>query len=60
MFIKIKMSMKKIFVSFAAMVMAAGVLSAQDINTVTESYNNGAMELEMGNKEAALEQVLIS
>ena len=56
MFIKIKMTMKKIFVSFAAMVMAAGVLSAQDINTVTESYNNGAMELEMGNKEAALEQ----
>lgn len=34
--------------------MAAGVASAQDINSVTETYNNGAMELEMGNKEAAL------
>ena len=39
---------------FAAVVMAAGIASAQDINSVTETYNNGAMELEMGNKEAAL------
>ena len=39
---------------FAAVAMAAGIASAQDINTVTETYNNGAMELEMGNKEAAL------
>lgn len=39
---------------FAAAVMAAGIASAQDINSVTETYNNGAMELEMGNKEAAL------
>ena len=46
--------MKKIFMFFAAVVMAAGIASAQDINTVTETYNNGAMELEMGNKEAAL------
>jgi tetratricopeptide (TPR) repeat protein len=34
--------------------MTAGIASAQDINSVTETYNNGAMELEMGNKEAAL------
>ena len=46
--------MKKIFMFFAAVVMAAGIASAQDINSVTETYNNGAMELEMGNKEAAL------
>ena len=46
--------MKKIFTFFAAVVMAAGIASAQDINSVTETYNNGAMELEMGNKEAAL------
>ncbi|MBQ2917646.1 MAG: tetratricopeptide repeat protein [Bacteroidales bacterium] len=46
--------MKKIFLSIAAVMMAAGIMSAQDINSVTEVYNNGAMELEMGNKEAAL------
>lgn len=47
--------MKKIFLFFAAVVMTAGVLSAQDINQATESYNNGAMELQMGNNGAALE-----
>lgn len=46
--------MKKIILFFASVMMAAGVASAQDINSVTETYNNGAMELEMGNKEAAL------
>ena len=46
--------MKKIIMFFAALAMAAGIASAQDINSVTETYNNGAMELEMGNKEAAL------
>lgn len=48
--------MKKIILFFAAVAMAAGVASAQDINSVTEIYNNGAMELNMGNKEAALVQ----
>ena len=47
--------MKKIFLFFAAVVMTAGVLSAQDINQATESYNNGAMELQMGNNSAAIE-----
>ena len=47
--------MKKIFLFFAAVVMTAGVLSAQDINQATESYNNGAMELQMGNNGAAIE-----
>ena len=46
--------MKKIIMFFAAVAMTAGIASAQDINSVTETYNNGAMELEMGNKEAAL------
>ncbi len=47
--------MKKIFLFFAAVVMTAGVLSAQDINQALESYNNGAMELQMGNNSAAIE-----
>ncbi len=47
--------MKKIILTFAAVVMAAGVMSAQDINQATESYNNGAMELQMGNNGAAVE-----
>ncbi len=47
--------MKKIFLFLAAVVMTAGVLSAQDINQATESYNNGAMELQMGNNGAAIE-----
>lgn len=48
-------TMKKIFLLIAAVVMAAGVASAQDINQATESYNNGAMELQNGNNEAALQ-----
>ncbi len=47
--------MKKIFLFFAAVVMTAGVLSAQDINQALELYNNGAMELQMGNNSAAVE-----
>lgn len=47
-------TMKKIFLFFAAVVMTAGVMSAQDINQATEAYNNGAMELQMGNNAAAL------
>ena len=47
--------MKRIFLFFAAVAMTAGVLSAQDINQATESYNNGAMELQMGNNSAAIE-----
>ena len=52
---KLNTTMKKIILMFAAVVMAAGVMSAQDINQATESYNNGAMELQMGNNEAAIE-----
>ncbi|MBR2127546.1 MAG: tetratricopeptide repeat protein [Bacteroidales bacterium] len=46
--------MKKIFLLITAAVVSAGIMSAQDINQATENYNNGAMELDMGNKEAAL------
>ncbi len=49
-----KTIMKKIILFFAAVVMTAGVLSAQDINQATELYNNGAMELQMGNNSAAI------
>lgn len=46
--------MKKLVMLFAAAAMTISVAFAQDINAVTEIYNNGAMELEMGNKEAAI------
>ncbi len=47
--------MKKIILFLAAATMTAGVLSAQDINQALELYNNGAMELQMGNNDAAVE-----
>ena len=46
--------MKKLFLLFTAAVMSAGVMFAQDINQATENYNNGAMELNMGNNDAAI------
>ena len=46
--------MKKIVMLIAAAAMTVSVAFALDINAVTEMYNNGAMELEMGNKESAL------
>ena len=46
--------MKKIFLMLTAVVMTAISVSAQDLATATETYNNGAMELQMGNMEAAL------
>jgi tetratricopeptide (TPR) repeat protein len=51
---KLRIKMKKIVMLFAAAAMTVSVAFAQDINAVTEIYNNGAMELDMGNKEAAL------
>lgn len=47
--------MKRIILLFTAAAMSVGIASAQDINQATELYNNGAMELEMGNTAAALE-----
>lgn len=46
--------MKRIFLTMAMAAMTALTMSAQDIAQATENYNNGAMELNMGNKEAAL------
>ena len=46
--------MKKIFLLFTAAAMSAGMVFAQDINQATENYNNGAMELNMGNNDAAI------
>lgn len=46
--------MKKIFLMLAMAAMTALTVSAQDIAQATENYNNGAMELQMGNKDAAL------
>ena len=46
--------MKKIFLVLTAVVMTAISVSAQDLATATETFNNGAMELQMGNMEAAL------
>lgn len=46
--------MKKIFLMFTAAALSAGVMFAQDINQATENYNNGAMELQMGNNDAAI------
>lgn len=46
--------MKKIFLALTAVVMTAISVSAQDLATATETFNNGAMELQMGNMEAAL------
>ena len=47
--------MKKIVSLFAAAAMTVSVAFAQDINAVTDTFNNGMMELNMGNKEGALE-----
>lgn len=46
--------MKKLIISLAAALMTAGFVSAQDLATATESYNNGAAQLGEGNKVEAL------
>lgn len=47
--------MKKFLLIAAAAVMSAVTVSAQDLAQATETYNNGAMELQMGNTAVALE-----
>lgn len=47
--------MKKIFMFFAAVAMAAGIASAQDINQATDAYNNGAYALQGGDAASAIE-----
>ena len=46
--------MKKIFLMMVMAAATAFTMSAQDLAQATENYNNGAMELNMGNKESAL------
>ena len=46
--------MKKIFLLFAAAVMAAGVASAQDINKAIELANSGNEAFQMGEYELAV------
>ena len=52
--------MKKIVSLFAAAAMTVSVAFAQDINSVTDTFNNGMMELNMGNKEAAMEYLQLA
>lgn len=47
-------TMKKIYLMLAAALMSAGIMSAQDIKSVAEIYNQGAEEIQLGNMEAAL------
>ena len=47
--------MKKIILAIAAMVLAAGIASAQDMAQATELYNNGATAISMENWTEALD-----
>ena len=46
--------MKKLFITLAAVLLGAGAAFAQDLATVTETYNNAATALSAGNKADAL------
>ena len=46
--------MKKVFLALAAIMMSAAFVSAQDLATATETYNNGASQLAEGDRAAAL------
>ena len=46
--------MKKIILTLAAVVLSAGVMSAQDLAAATEVYNSGATALAAGNKADAV------
>ena len=47
--------MKKVILALAAAILSAGMMSAQDMATATETYNNGAEQLNLGDKNAALD-----
>lgn len=47
--------MKKIVMLIATVALSASVAFAQDVNSVIEIYNTGIMQLEAGEKKAALE-----
>lgn len=46
--------MKKTFITLAAAVLTAGAAFAQDMQQATDTYNNGAMALQMGDNTGAL------
>ena len=46
--------MKKLFITIAAIALGAGAAFAQDLASLTELYNNGAIKLNEGDKAAAL------
>ena len=48
--------MKKIFVTVLSAILSVGLVSAQDLATVTESFNKAAEALNAGDKAAALQQ----
>ena len=50
--------MKKIILTLIAVVLSAGIMSAQDMAQATETYNSGATALSDGNKAAALEHFM--
>lgn len=52
--IKHNIYMNKIILTIAAALLAAGIASAQDLNSALETYNAGAAALNDGNKELAL------
>lgn len=47
--------MKKIILAAAALILSAGMISAQDMAQATETFNNGATALGAGDKAGALE-----
>lgn len=46
--------MKKVLFTLAAVIMSVSLVSAQDLASVTETYNNGATALSSGDKAGAL------
>ena len=44
--------MKRLFVTLAAVILAAGIASAQDFNAAAEAFNNGGQALETNKQEA--------
>ena len=47
--------MKKLFITIAAILLGASFASAQDLASVTETFNNGAIALQADNKPEALQ-----
>lgn len=51
--------MKRILMLIATVLVATSVANAQDLTSVKEAYNEGAQKLDMGDKQAALDQFII-